>query len=242
MPTTLEIRAVLLIAAATAGVSGCSEPADVPTPVMTAVAVAATNGQTAVAGSTLPRPLTVLVETDGTPAGGVTVTWQASTGTLGRTTSVTGQDGITTSAWRLGADIGVQSATATVAGVQGSPVAFTARATPQIPNPVDSTPVPASVYVSPSSVQIAPGQSYQLTATVLSSDGTPLGDPITGWESVDSTVATVTQSGLLVGVRLGSTTITARSGDLEILDGADAAKRMALIAERVEEWRGIVNF
>ena len=118
MPTTLEVRAVVLIAAASAALSGCSEPVAVPVPVVTLTAVAATNGQTAVAGSSLANPLTVRVETDGSPTAGVTVSWQASAGTLGRTSSVTGDDGITTTAWRLGADTGMQTATATVAGLE----------------------------------------------------------------------------------------------------------------------------
>jgi len=36
--------------------------------------------------------------------------------------------------------------------------------------------------------------------------------------------------------------LRAQAGDLEILDGANNAARVALIAERVEDWRGIVNF
>ena len=69
--------------------------------------------------------------------------------------------------------------------------------------------------VSPAVLQVSPGQTFQLTATLLSLDGTALDDPITAWESLDSTVATVTASGLLTGVRSGSTTTIARWGVLE---------------------------
>ncbi|HEY8258307.1 MAG TPA: Ig-like domain-containing protein [Gemmatimonadales bacterium] len=214
MRTTLEVRAVALVVAVSAALSGCSEPV-VPAPVVTLTAVAATNGQTAIVGSSLARPLTVLVETDGAPTAGVVVSWQAAVGTLGRTSSVTGADGTTTSAWTLGADTGTQRATARVAAVEGASVGFTARALPRVPYPIDSPRFPALLVVTPSELQVRPGQSIQFSATLESEDGTPIdGQPAT-WESLDSAIATVTSLGLVTGVGPGATTIIARWSTLE---------------------------
>jgi hypothetical protein len=58
------------------------------------------------------------------------VTWSttATGATLTPSTGTTGPDGISSSVWHLGAQAGVQSAQAVVAGADGSPVRFTATA------------------------------------------------------------------------------------------------------------------
>ena len=89
------------------------------------------NGQSGTVGQDLANPLRILVLRGGAPAAGEVVTWSASgTGaTLTPSSDVTGADGISTSVWHLGSEVGAQSSQATVAaGAEGSPVSFSATA------------------------------------------------------------------------------------------------------------------
>ena len=86
------------------------------------------DGQSAIAGSTLPDLLVVrTLDAGGRPVAGIMVTWTASGGgSLSAPTTVTGPDGTTGVRWTLGPAAGTQGAQATVQGATGSPVAFTA--------------------------------------------------------------------------------------------------------------------
>jgi len=92
------------------------------------------NFQSAPAGTLLPLPITVeLRDQHGNPTPGVAVQWAAAPGS-GSTTagsSATDAAGRASTRWTIGATVGTnnQTATATVAGVLGSPVTFTASAT-----------------------------------------------------------------------------------------------------------------
>lgn len=89
------------------------------------------------------------------------------------------------------------------------------------------TPVPATVQVLPSSVELtAIGATAQLTATVMDADGVQLPSATVTWSSSSTAVATVSGSGMVEAVAEGSTTITARSGDAT----ADAQVTVALPA------------
>jgi hypothetical protein len=224
---------LLGIATAGAGLAGCSDPVTIPPPTITVAALPASTGQTAFAGSTLPKPLTVQVAADGTPLSGVTVNWRAMAGAVGRTTSVTGTDGVTTSAWTLGVDTGVQTATATVTEAQGSPVTFSARALALPSEPTDTgTPWPppdptgvGQVLVSPDVWQVRPGESYRLRA--FNDFQSPLPNAAVSWASQQPDIATVSATGLVTGVAPGSTTITARS------DGAIGAATITVLGRIV---------
>jgi uncharacterized protein YjdB len=73
----------------------------------------------------------------------------------------------------------------------------------------------ASVTVSPATATRLPGQTIQLTATPKDSSGNPLtGRPIS-WGTSDAGVATVSGSGLVLGIAVGSATITASSGGVD---------------------------
>jgi hypothetical protein len=78
-------------------------------------------------GQTLADPLVVkTVDRFGNPVAGVTVEWNAEDGSLSAETAVTGADGTSSITWTLGPEFRiVQKATATVEGVDGSPVTFT---------------------------------------------------------------------------------------------------------------------
>jgi plastocyanin len=119
-------------------VSGCGGDggSDAGTaPPTTAIAKPASNSgdaQSGPVGQPLANPLQVLVTESGSPAAGVTVAWSAATGSgsLAPASAVTDANGIATSSWTLGTVSGAQTAQATLTGAAGSPVSFTATASP----------------------------------------------------------------------------------------------------------------
>ncbi len=78
----------------------------------------------------------------------------------------------------------------------------------------------ASVVVTPIIENIAPSQTLQLTARVIDNAGNQVDNVPVIWASADEAVATVNGDGLVTGVDLGNTTISA---------SADTATGMALI-------------
>jgi plastocyanin len=104
-----------------------------PSPILIARAATANgNGQTAEVATQLPNALRVVVTQDGAPLEGKVITWNstANAAVLTPTQSTTDVDGIASSQWTLGQTAGAQTATATLADASGSPVSFTATATP----------------------------------------------------------------------------------------------------------------
>src|SRR6266705_211125 len=69
----------------------------------------------------------------------------------------------------------------------------------------------ASVSVSPGSATVGAGQTVLLTATPKDAGGNPLTGRIVTWASSNAGLATVSGSGLVAGVAVGSVTITATS-------------------------------
>src|SRR5947207_12584475 len=68
-----------------------------------------------------------------------------------------------------------------------------------------------SVEVTPATASVQAGQTVQLTATPRDAGGNPLSGRAVTWSSSNTTVATVSNSGLVSGVTPGSATITATS-------------------------------
>lgn len=123
------ITSALWLAAGAAGVAGCSDTSGPPG--LTMSPVSTTDGQTAMIGTALPRPLQVQVMSDGGPVGsGVSVTWRASAGTILPAAGVTDAAGMASAVWTLGTEPGPMTATSTIAGARGSPVSFRATAVP----------------------------------------------------------------------------------------------------------------
>lgn len=94
---------------------------------------ASTNGnaQTGPVAVALPDPLRIrVVDQNGTPVNGVDVVWSTTDGAVDPDTTVTDVSGVAITIWTLGPTVGPQTAQATVAGVTGSPVTFSATATP----------------------------------------------------------------------------------------------------------------
>jgi len=77
--------------------------------------------------------------------------------------------------------------------------------TPPPPAPV------ASVTVSPAAASMSVGTTVQLTATLKDANGLPTSGSVT-WATSNGTVATVSASGLVTGLGVGTATITATSG------------------------------
>src|SRR5256885_8754560 len=88
------------------------------------------------------------------------------------------------------------------AGRKGGSWAFTVTAV--------TVPV-ATVTVSPASASVPAGQTAQLTATPKDASGNSLTGRTITWASSNTSVATVSSSGLVRGVVAGSATITATS-------------------------------
>ena len=129
---------VLATVFVTALVTGCSSSTDSggggggggggPTVAIARAPTASGNGQTAVVATALASPLRVLVTEDGSPVSGRTVAWSTTSGGSVTSSSSTDASGIATTNWTLGQSSGLQSASTTLSGANGSPVTFTATA------------------------------------------------------------------------------------------------------------------
>ncbi|HEX4600052.1 MAG TPA: Ig-like domain-containing protein [Gemmatimonadales bacterium] len=102
-----------------------------PGPTPTQIAKTATNNgdnQVGATGVALPTPLAVVVrDASNAPVTGVAVSWAAAAGSGSLTSSSnTDANGVATATWTLGANAGPLTATASKAGLTGSPVTFSA--------------------------------------------------------------------------------------------------------------------
>jgi plastocyanin len=178
----IGIARALWLALAVPAMASCSdssEPAG-----LSVVAVAATNGQSARIGSALPLPLSVRVQSDGAPAAGVTVDWQASAGTILPASSVTDLTGLASATWTLGTEPGRMTASTHVSGAMGSPVAFSATAVPPA--------VTATAVASSNNQSTAVGNALPLPLRVqVLSDGEPAAGVIVRWQTDAGSLAAV---------------------------------------------------
>src|SRR6266849_2368281 len=165
----------------------------------------------AITGTTPPVPVATVDVTPATanvPVGGtvqLTATPKDANGTplSGRTVSCSSSNpsvaSVTSSGQVTGVAAGSATITATSEGKSGTS-AITVTAVPV-----------ASVTVSPGSATVQVGQTVQLTATPKDANGNPLSGRAVAWSSSNPSVASVTSSGLVTGVAIGSATITATS-------------------------------
>jgi plastocyanin len=136
MATLLRSRlGLLVLLLGGLGVLSCGGDGDGGQPTATTtIAKAGVSGdeQTGTVGQTLASPLQVVVIENNAPKVGATVTWSATggSGTVDPTSATTDAQGIASTTWTLGTTAGSQSAQATLAGADGSPVGFTATAEP----------------------------------------------------------------------------------------------------------------
>jgi hypothetical protein len=106
----------------------CTENSDPPAN----IEIADGDGQSGGAGQPLPSPLVVLVtDASGDPVGDVQVQWVAQGGgSVSENVSTTGSSGRASVQRILGPDLGQQTTTASVAGLQGAAVTFVSTAVP----------------------------------------------------------------------------------------------------------------
>ncbi|HEX6645105.1 MAG TPA: Ig-like domain-containing protein [Gemmatimonadales bacterium] len=132
------------------GVAACSDSVEEgPDPV--AIELVDGDAQDGSAGSALAEPLRVRVtDADGAPVAGVEVTWAVLTGG-GSITPVSSTDaqGIAAATFTLGPSNGAHTASASVDGLTGSPVEFTAVAGGIVPPPPDPEITVAAVVPAP---------------------------------------------------------------------------------------------
>jgi uncharacterized protein YjdB len=133
-------------------------------------------------------------DANGVPLVGRVVTWNSSNNAV----ATVSPDGLVT-----GVSVGVVVITATSEGQSGTASAEVTGAPP--PAPV------ASVTMSPSSVSIEVGATAQITATPRDAQGNPLAGRVVTWSSSNPSIASVSASGLITGVTVGNTTVTATS-------------------------------
>lgn len=84
--------------------------------------------QTGPVSVALGNPLRVQITRDGEPVEEVAVSWATGNGGSFSGTTDSDADGIASTVWTLGPEVGNQAATATVTGADGSPLTYTAEA------------------------------------------------------------------------------------------------------------------
>jgi plastocyanin len=210
----------LVLAALAAACGGNSSGPPAPTPTIQKTSTATGDAQTGPVTTALTNPLRVVVTLNGAPQVGTSVTWASSA--VGSSISPGGNtdmNGVATANWTLGQTAGTETATASLSGATGSPVTFTATATPgpasqlslvsgnnQSGAPNSSLPNPLQVRVGD---QFGNGVSG-VTVSWLVTSGSAMVTPASGPTDATGTAqATVT-----LGATAGSSTITATSAGL----------------------------
>jgi uncharacterized protein YjdB len=167
------------------------------------------DGQTGLVGSRLPDSLTVQVrDALGNGVSGVTVYWTTSstTGTVSPTSKVTNADGYARTAWTLSA-AGAATARASVPGLaagQGDAI-FTATGT----QPAGS-PTVARLVITPKPVTInALGAQVPLVATAYDANSQVVSGAPISWNSSNTTVAAVDNTGRITARAAGTALIVA---------------------------------
>ncbi len=132
-----------------------------------ALALASGNAQSDTIGGTLPAPIAVTpTDTHGNPVPGFAVRFAVTGGggSLSDTVKSTDASGLAGSRWTLGGALGTNSALAFASGLTGSPVSFTATATP-----AHASPTASLITVSRSTIQS--GETATLTLQAKDASG-----------------------------------------------------------------------
>ena len=157
------------------------------------------------------------------PVASVTVSPSAATLIVGQTVELEAQprdasgrllDGRTVTWSSNRSDVATVSATGTVAAVSPGTATITASSEGRsgAATIVVEAPTVNRVEVTPAIASVGVGASFRLTATVFDSRGNVIPGAQVAWSSSDTRIATVDNTGRVVGVREGSVTITATSG------------------------------
>ena len=153
-----------LSAAATGLTGAVSSAFDVTVGAANAIALVSGTAQTDTVGKTLALPYVVRVtDAGGNGVSGVTVAWAVAGGGTITPTSLTNATGHAQATRVLGTTAGPQTATASVAGLAGSPVSFTATAVPgaasQLGFAVQPTTTAAGAAITPT-VQVSARDAF----------------------------------------------------------------------------------
>lgn len=186
-----------------------------PPPVPVASVAVSPNAATVQVGSTT-QLTAVTKDANGNVLSGRSISWSSSNASA----AMVSGSGLVT-----GVAAGTSTITATSDGRSGSS-SVTTTAVP--PAPV------ASVSIAPSTATVPVGQSQQLTATLRDASGNALTGRSVTWSSSNTGVATVSGSGLVIGVAAGTSTITAtsetRSGTAAVTIAAAPTAPVATVA------------
>jgi uncharacterized protein YjdB len=176
------------ITAVAAGRSASATLTVTPAPVASVVVTPGSG--VLVAGGTLQLTATPYSAAE-KPLSGRSVSWTSSNSGVVRVSST----GLVTA---------VAAGTATVsATVEGRIGMASIQVSATAPTPV------ATVTIAPTSVSLEPGHAQQFTATARDAGGQTLTGRAVTWSGGSATVATVSASGLVTAVGVGSTTVTA---------------------------------
>jgi len=195
----------------------------VDAPVVASATAVQGDGQTGVAGTTLPVALVVRVlDTRGNPMPNVPVAWTVTEGggSAAPDAPATGTAGLASAAWTLGPAPGANRLRVNADGLLEG-VDFTATGTGEIV---------ASVEITPDNTRLeAIGAMATLKARVVGQSGQELPDAAITWRSLDPAIATVDESGTVTARDNGSTQIAARSGGQESAAAVVVQQRVVTI-------------
>jgi len=193
----------------------------VPVPVIAMTASASGNAQTGGVTTALANPLRVIVTLSGAAQAGDTVQWAvAGTGaSVNPVKSVTDATGVATTTWTLGQAAGQQSATATLAGATGSPVAFSATATAGAASQItlqsgnNQSALTSSLFAAPLVVKVADQFGNGVAGDTVTW-ASVLGLTTVGSAKSASDATGLAEMGLTAGGTTGKDTITATATGL----------------------------
>jgi plastocyanin len=212
-PLALLFGAVLLSCGGDGGNGGTP-------PATKTIAKASTNSgdaQTGTVGQPLATPLQVVVTENGASASGETVTWSTTVPNASLTaSSTTDANGIASSAWTLGTVSGSQTAQASLSGANGSPVSFTATATPG----------PATTLAKAGGDQQSGVINTQLASAVQAKASDQFGNGVAGvavgWVASGATVSAPSVPTNTTGISAVNVTLGGTAGPITITATADA--------------------
>jgi uncharacterized protein YjdB len=153
-------------------------------------------------GEAVPIDVRVRVlSTTQVPVAGAVVAFQASHGgNAAPPTVVTDASGTAATSWWLGTAVGEQLLRGTVVGAPDISAEIVATA---LPGPA------AQLTVMPSTLGLVAGVEYSLAAAARDRFGNAITDRAVEWRSEDSSVATVSDTGRVRGLRAGTTRVIA---------------------------------
>ncbi|HEX9106470.1 MAG TPA: Ig-like domain-containing protein, partial [Longimicrobiales bacterium] len=198
------ILGIVALAVQLASVS-CDSATKPPAPPVYALAVLSGDGVSGEVGTALSPDPVVRVTADARPAAGMRVEWSAEDGSsVALGSSVTDGQGLASVAWTLGTRAGTHHLGARLAG--GESVRLTATATAA---------APARLALLQDAATLADvGDTVALAASVRDRYDNVLPARSLDWRSLDATIASVSQTGVVAGLAAGSARIVVASGAL----------------------------